>query len=81
MIAGRAAVLAYESDTKVHGNGLSVRGAVAGGKFAHDAMTAYAGADATVAVLYPGDEAFEIVPETTVRLYEVVDAVFPARMA
>lgn len=43
------------------------------------AMTAYAGTDATVAVLYPGDEAFAIVPEMTVRLYEVVDAAFPAR--
>jgi len=44
------------------------------------AMTAYAGADATVAVLYPGDEAFDIVPETAVRLYEVMGAAFPSQI-
>lgn len=43
-----------------------------------EAMLPYAGEDATVAVLYPGDEAFAIVPEPRVRLYEVVGAVFPA---
>ncbi len=40
-------------------------------------VVAYAGPDPGRAVLYPGDEAFGIVPETTVRHYEVVDAVFP----
>jgi hypothetical protein len=43
-----------------------------------EAMLPFAGEDATRAVLYPGDEAFAIVPETAVQLYEVVGAGFPA---
>ena len=42
-----------------------------------ETITAFAGADIGVAVLYPGDEAFEIVPEQVVRHYEVVGEAFP----
>jgi len=35
-------------------------------------IKAFAGEDIGVAVLYPGDEAYEIVSETVVRHYEVV---------
>jgi heme-degrading monooxygenase HmoA len=42
-----------------------------------DAMRPYVGEDLEVAVLYPGDERFAIVPETAVRLYEVAGAGFP----
>jgi heme-degrading monooxygenase HmoA len=39
-----------------------------------DALRAFAGEDTDRAVLYPGDEAFRIAPETTVRHYEVLEA-------
>jgi heme-degrading monooxygenase HmoA len=39
-----------------------------------DSLRAFAGDDASRAVLYPGDEAFRIVSETTVRHYEVPGA-------
>ena len=35
-------------------------------------VTAFAGRDIGVAVLYPGDEAYQIVPETVVRHYAVL---------
>ncbi|UJX43253.1 antibiotic biosynthesis monooxygenase [Desulfovibrio sp. JY] len=38
------------------------------------AIEAFAGADIGRAVLYPGDDAYEIVPETVVRHFEVVAA-------
>jgi hypothetical protein len=41
------------------------------------AIEAFAGDNIGVAVLYPGDDAFGIVPETVVRHYDVVGAVFP----
>lgn len=41
------------------------------------AITAFAGQAIERAVLYPGDEAFAIVPETVVRHYEVAGAGFP----
>lgn len=37
-------------------------------------IKAFAGEDIGRAVLYPGDEVYEIVPETVVRHYAVVDA-------
>jgi heme-degrading monooxygenase HmoA len=37
-----------------------------------DDVKAFAGEDIGVAVLYPGDEVFELVPETVVRHYGVV---------
>lgn len=37
-------------------------------------IKAFAGEDIGRAVLYPGDDAYEIVPETVVRHYVVVDA-------
>ena len=40
------------------------------------AITAFACADIGRAVLYPGDDAYAIVPETVVRHYEVVEAQF-----
>ena len=43
------------------------------------AVSAYAGEAIGTAVLYPGDEAFEIVPELMVRHYVVVGAVFPVK--
>jgi len=41
------------------------------------AIKAFAGEEIERAVLYPGDEVFEIVPETVVRHYEVVGAEGP----
>ena len=38
------------------------------------AIAAYAGHDIDGAVLYPGDEAFELVPDRTVTHFEVVAA-------
>jgi heme-degrading monooxygenase HmoA len=43
---------------------------------AEDDLRAFAGDDPGRAVLYPGDEAFRIAPETTVRHYEVAEAEF-----
>lgn len=42
-----------------------------------EAVSAYAGQDIGKAVLYPGDEAFAIVPETVARHYQVVGAALP----
>ncbi|MHC1788845.1 antibiotic biosynthesis monooxygenase family protein [Solidesulfovibrio sp.] len=42
-----------------------------------DAVKAFAGEDIGRAVLYPGDDVYEIVPETVVRHYEVVGAEWP----
>ena len=39
-----------------------------------DAVKAFAGEDIGVAVLYPGDEAYELVPEKVVRHYGVAGA-------
>ncbi len=38
------------------------------------AVRAFAGDDAGQAMLYPGDEAFRIAPEKTVRHYEVLES-------
>lgn len=43
-----------------------------------DSVALFAGGDIDRAVLYPGDEVFEIIPETVVRHYEVVGSDFPA---
>ena len=40
-------------------------------------IKAFAGEDIGVAVLYPGDEVYELVPETVVRHYAVVGGVWP----
>ncbi|OLN31287.1 hypothetical protein DVDV_0075 [Desulfovibrio sp. DV] len=40
-------------------------------------VQAFAGEDIGRAVLYPGDDVYEIVPETVVRHYEVVGAGWP----
>jgi len=40
-------------------------------------IKAFAGEDIGVAVLYPGDEVYELVPETVVRHYEVVGVSWP----
>jgi heme-degrading monooxygenase HmoA len=40
-------------------------------------IKAFAGEDIGVAVLYPGDEVYELVPETVVRHYGVVGAAWP----
>jgi hypothetical protein len=37
-----------------------------------DAIRAYAGETPEVAVLYPGDDVYELVPDTTVTHYEVL---------
>ena len=42
------------------------------------AITAFAGEEIGRAVLYPGDEAFEIVSETEVRHFRVLEAQWPA---
>ena len=42
-------------------------------------VKAFAGEDIGRAVLYPGDEVYEIVPETVVRHYDVVGAGWPAK--
>lgn len=42
-------------------------------------ITAFAGEDIGAAVLYPGDVAYEIVPETVVRHYEVAGAGWPEK--
>lgn len=39
-----------------------------------EAVCAFAGANSGQAVLYPGDEAFRIRPETSVRHYEVLES-------
>ncbi|MGE4292889.1 MAG: antibiotic biosynthesis monooxygenase [Desulfovibrio sp.] len=39
-------------------------------------IVAFAGEDIAMARLYPGDEAFEIVPDHTVRHYEVLEQRF-----
>lgn len=41
-------------------------------------VTAFAGEDIGRAVLYPGDERYEIVPETEVRHWRIIDAAWPA---
>lgn len=41
-------------------------------------VKAFAGEEIERAVLYPGDERYEIVPETEVRHWQVIDAAWPA---